>query len=177
MIVPLLVLTAALATQAPASPVTVTRATTPEKALIVEVVVPAPLDQVWDAFTTRDGLQTWLWREVRVDLRTGGDWIVQYTPTATGGGTIESFTPRRELVVRAMAPEQFPIVRATRTRAAFRFAPADAGSTRVTLVQTGWQAGAEWDAAYDYLANGNAQLLAQLHTRFTKGPIAWPAPR
>ncbi len=55
--------------------------------------------------------------------------------------------------------------------------PVGAGATRVTLVQTGWQTGAEWDAAYDYLAGGNAQLLAQLHRRFTTGPIAWPTPQ
>lgn len=171
------VLTAVLAAQPVTSPVAVTRVATPEKALVFDVVVPAPIATVWTAFTTKDGLQTWLWRDVRVALRPGGDWIVQYTPTATGGGTIESFTPERELVLRAMAPEQFPVVRATRTRAAFHFVPVGAGATRVTLVQTGWQTGAEWDAAYDYLAGGNAQLLAQLHRRFTTGPIAWPTPR
>lgn len=167
----LLPLAAILALQS--SPVTVERVSAPEKALRFEVTVPAPLDDVWSAFTTQAGLQTWLWKDVRVDLRTGGDWIVQYTPTATGGGTILSFVPRQEIVMRALAPEKFPAVRAARTTAAFRFAADGPAATRVTLLQTGWQAGAEWDAAYDYLARGNAQLLAQLRERFVSGPIDW----
>jgi len=36
----------------------------------------------------------------------------------------------------------------------------------VTLTQTGWKQGKEWDDAYQYLSSGNAQLLAQLHRRF-----------
>jgi uncharacterized protein YndB with AHSA1/START domain len=155
------------------SPVTVQQITAPEKALRVEVTVPAPLDEVWAAFTTRDGMQSWLWRDARVDLRPGGDWIVQYTPTATGGGTIVSVAPRAEIVIRALAPEQFPTVRQARTTAAFRFEAVGPKATRVTLLQTGWQSGEEWDAAYAYLAKGNAQLLAQLHERFVSGPIDW----
>ncbi len=70
------VLTAVLAAQPVSSPVAVTRVATPEKALVFDVVVPAPIATVWTAFTTKDGLQTWLWRDVRVALRPGGDWIV-----------------------------------------------------------------------------------------------------
>ncbi len=73
-----------------------------------------------------------------------------------------------------MAPEQFPTVRSERTRAIFEFEAVKNG-TRVTLTQTGWKQGKEWDDAYDYLAKGNAQLLAQLWYRFAKGPIDWHA--
>jgi uncharacterized protein YndB with AHSA1/START domain len=167
----LLALVLSLAAQG--SPVTVQQVAAPEKALRFEVTVPAPLDEVWAAFTTQDGMQSWLWKETRVDLRPGGEWIVQYTPTATGGGTIVSVAPRAEIVIRALAPEQFPAVRQARTTAAFRFEAAGPKATRVTLLQTGWQTGEEWDAAYAYLAKGNAQLLAQLHERFVSGPIDW----
>ena len=49
----------------------------------------------------------------------------------------------------------------------------DASTTRVTLKQTGWKQGEEWDKAYEYLASGNAQLLATLQRRFEEGPIDW----
>jgi uncharacterized protein YndB with AHSA1/START domain len=156
-----------------ANPVSTLRIAAPQKALQFEVVVPASLDDVWQAMSTKAGLETWLWRDTRVELRPGGDWLVLYTPTATGGGTIVSFTPRAEIVIKALAPEQFPTVRATRTDVTFRLAAAGPAATRVTLLQTGWQSGAEWDAAYDYLATGNAQLLMQLHRRFTSGPLDW----
>jgi len=80
-------------------------------------------------------------------------------------------------VIAALAPDRFPVVRETRTQATFDFSPVSPSSTKVTLVQTGWKSGGEWDAAYDYLAGGNAELLTQLFQRFASGPIAWPRPR
>ena len=118
----MLVLSLLTAVALQAGPVTVQQVAAPEKALRFEVTVPAPVDEVWAAFTTKEGLQTWLWKDVRVDLRPGGDWIVQYTPTATGGGTILSLAPRHEIAIRALAPERFPAVRQTGTTAVFRFA-------------------------------------------------------
>jgi uncharacterized protein YndB with AHSA1/START domain len=109
-----------------------------------------------------------------VDLRAGGEWTVHYPGGKTGGGTIVGFVPLRSVEMRAMAPEQFPTVRSERTKALFEFETAGA-ETRVTLTQSGWKQGKEWDDAYDYLAKGNAQLLGQLWYRFAKGPIDWNA--
>lgn len=143
----------------------------PGKVLRIELSIPAPVHDVWQAFTTPQGLSTWLAPDVSVDLRPGGDWLVKF-PGSTGGGTIVSFVPESEVVISALAPDRFPQVRATRTRAAFTFT-AEGNSTRVCLTQTGWQSGAEWDAAYEYLTAGNAQLLAMLHHRFVAGPTDW----
>lgn len=163
-----------LTAQPPSAPVKVQRLEKPEKALRFEVVVPAKLNEVWTAFTTSPGLDAWLWSDCTVDLRPGGEWTVHYPGGHTGGGTIVSLAPPRSLEMRAMAPEQFPTVRSERTNALFEFEPAGNG-TRVTLTQTAWKQGKEWDDAYDYLAKGNAQLLAQLWRRFAVGPIDWNA--
>jgi uncharacterized protein YndB with AHSA1/START domain len=154
------------------SPVKVTRQSAPDKALIFEVTIPASRSAVWQAFTTSDGLSTWLTPGAVVDLRKGGEWTAHFPGGKTGGGTILSFVPEEELTLSAMAPERFPTVREQRTTAKFQFA-ADGGSTVVRLVQTGWKSGEEWDQAYDYLAKGNAQLLATLRRRFTDGPLDW----
>ena len=156
------------------SPVTVTKISEPVKALRFEVTVPAPREAVWAAFTTQQGLATWLWRDVRVELKKGGDWLVLFPGGATGGGTIESFEPLRHLTIRALAPEQFPTVRSQRTSAKFELETLTPDTTKITLTQTGWQSGGEWDAAYEYLAKGNATLLEQLYKRFVSGPIDWP---
>ena len=161
----------------PAQAVAVTRIASPEKALRFEVAIPAPLDAVWTAFATEEGLATWLWRDVRVDLRNGGDWLVLYPGGKTGGGTILSFEPQRQITIAAMAPEQFPEVRAQRTHVVFAFEAVNATTTKVTLVQTGWKAGREWDEAYEYLSGGNATLLQQLYRRFLSGPLTWPNPQ
>jgi uncharacterized protein YndB with AHSA1/START domain len=145
---------------------------TPEKSLILTITVPASRSEVWHAFATSEGLSTWLTPGAVVDLRPGGEWTAHYPGGKTGGGTIVSYVPEKEIIISAMAPEQFPTVRATRTRARFSF-ESSGDSTIVQLEQTGWQKGDEWDKAYEYLFAGNAQLLATLHHRFVNGPIDW----
>ena len=161
-----LALTGTLAVaQAPAKRVS------PERALVIELTIPAPRAAVWEAFSTSEGLSTWLTPGAVVDLRPGGEWTAHF-PGSTGGGTILSFIPQQELVLAALAPDKFPAVRAARTHVVFRF-ESRGDSTLVRLTQTGWQDGPEWDRAYEYLASGNAQLLATLHRRFVNGPLDW----
>lgn len=143
-----------------------------DQALVIEVTIPAPIGEVWKAFTTSEGLSTWLTPGAVVDLREGGEWTAHFPGGSTGGGTILSFVPQKELVLSALAPDKFPTVRATRTRAKFSF-QAKGDSTMVRLTQTGWKDGEEWVKAYEYLTVGNAQLLATLHHRFVSGPIDW----
>jgi uncharacterized protein YndB with AHSA1/START domain len=142
-----------------------------QKRLLIEMEIPAPLSEVWTAFSTGAGLNTWLAPDCTVDLKPGGDWLVHF-PGSTGGGTIVSFVPQKEMVLNALAPDKFPHVRADRTHAVFTF-EARGNATVVRLTQTGWKSGAEWDRAYEYLTAGNAQLLAMLHRRFVDGPTDW----
>jgi uncharacterized protein YndB with AHSA1/START domain len=154
------------------SPAKTAHAKRADQALVIEVMVPAPVGDVWKAFTTSEGLSTWLTPNAVVDLREGGEWTAHFPGGSTGGGTILSFVPQKELVLSALAPDKFPTVRATRTQAKFSF-EAKGDSTVVRLTQTGWKDGEEWVKAYEYLTVGNAQLLATLHHRFVNGPIDW----
>jgi uncharacterized protein YndB with AHSA1/START domain len=146
--------------------------TKPPQKFVIEVEVPATLSAVWNAFTTSDGLSTWLGPNATVDLRPGGDWLVHFPNGKTGGGSVISYTAQKEIVLSALAPDQFPHVRAERTTATFDFEPRG-NSTLVRLTQTGWKSGQEWTHAYEYLVAGNAQLLAILHKRFAEGPVDW----
>jgi uncharacterized protein YndB with AHSA1/START domain len=153
--------------------VTLTRA--PEKRLDFVVVVPANLDQVWQAMTTSEGLSTWLWAVSKVDLRLGGAWEADFPGGKTAGGNILSFLPQEMLALSAMAPEEFPTVRRERTQAVFFFESVDPTHTRIRLSQIGWKSGDEWDRAFAYLAKGNARLLNALQRRFASGPTDWQA--
>jgi uncharacterized protein YndB with AHSA1/START domain len=148
------------------------KAAASDRALVLAITIPASQAAVWQAFSTSEGLSTWLTPDAVVDLRPGGEWTAHYPGGKTGGGTIISFIPQKELVLSALAPEHFPTVRAQRTTARFRFIP-QGEATVVQLEQTGWKNGEEWDKAYEYLFAGNAQLLATLHRRFVNGPLDW----
>lgn len=147
-------------------------ASLPPQQFVLEIEVPAPVHEVWAAFATSEGLSTWLFPNATVDLRAGGDWLVHFPGGSTGGGTIVSFVPEKEMVLNALAPDKFPHVRAERTRAVFQFEPRG-NATIVRLTQSGWKSGAEWTQAYEYLMAGNAQLMATLHKRFVDGPTDW----
>lgn len=144
----------------------------PPRKFVIQVEVPAPLHEVWSAFTTSQGLSTWLTPSAVVDLRTGGEWTAHFPRGSTGGGTILSFVPEKQLVIAAMAPDTFPHVRAERTKAVFDFEP-HGDATIVRLTQSDWKSGDEWASAYEYLIAGNAQLMAMLHRRFVSGPTDW----
>src|ERR1700751_764714 len=81
-----------------------------EKALVIVVTVPAPVSEVWKAFTTSEGLSTWLTPNAVVDLREGGEWTAHFPGGSTGGGTIVSFIPEKEIILAALAPDKFPHV-------------------------------------------------------------------
>src|SRR4051794_26604010 len=104
----LIVLTTTAAVAFAQSPVKLTRQAAPEKALIFEVSIPASRSAVWQAFTTSEGLSTWLTPGAVVDLRKGGEWTAHFPEGKTGGGTILSFIPQEQITMSAMAPEQFP---------------------------------------------------------------------
>jgi uncharacterized protein YndB with AHSA1/START domain len=144
----------------------------PPQELVIQVDVPAPIHDVWRAFTTSEGLSTWLTPGAVVDLKPGGEWTAHFPGGSTGGGTIVSFEPEKELVLSALAPDQFPHVRAERTKAVFQF-ESRGSSTVVRLTQSGWKSGPEWTRAYEYLIAGDAQLLSTLHVRFVSGPLDW----
>src|ERR1017187_2656207 len=80
------------------------------KVLRIELSIPAPEHDVWEAFATKQGLSNWLAPDVSVELKPGGDWLVKF-PGSTGGGTIVSFVPEKEIVINALAPDRDLLLR------------------------------------------------------------------
>ena len=46
--------------------------------LVHEGTVNAPLDQVWAAFTTNEGLESWMTAHAKIELKVGGTMKTQY---------------------------------------------------------------------------------------------------
>src|SRR6478752_9448733 len=66
--------------------------------LRIEITVPATRAEVWKAFSTSEGLSTWLAPNSNVELEPGGEWMVHFPGGSTGGGNIVSFVPGKEIV-------------------------------------------------------------------------------
>lgn len=153
--------------------------TAAERAIDKEVLVPAGVDAVWQAWTTNEGLASFFAPEAVVEARVGGPFHIHMDPKAQPGSRgaddmrILAIQPKKMLSFDWNAPPHLPQARQQRTFVIVRLAPVDAKSTRVTLHHTGWGEGGEWDQAYQYFDRAWVQVLGGLKTRFEQGPKDW----
>lgn len=154
-------------------------ATGAERALDKEAVVKATPEQLWAAWTTREGIRSFFAPDAVVEARVGGAFHIHMDPGGEPGmkGADDmrfmALQPPRMLSFDWNAPPSLPQARAQRTFVVVRFVPLDAGRTRVTLHHVGWGDGGEWDKAYAYFDRAWSGVLANLQQRFEQGPHDW----
>jgi uncharacterized protein YndB with AHSA1/START domain len=155
----------------------------PERAIRGEVVVPAPVAEVWEAWTTPEGAQSFFAPRCNVDLRPGGAYEMFFVPDAEPGSrggegnVVLAVQPPRMLSFTWNAPPSLPGVREQRTHVVIRLAGTGAGETRVTLWHDGWGDGGQWDRAFEYFTRAwNGVVLPRLRYRFEHGPVDWRDP-
>lgn len=150
-----------------------------ERAIDKAVVVPATVDQVWEAWTTRDGIVAFFAPDATIDARPGGAFEVYFDPLAAPGAKgadgmrYLALQPKRMLSFDWNAPPHLPEARAQRTFVIVRLEPVDERQTRVTLHHTGWGDGGQWDQAYAYFDRAWGHVLGSLKKRFEQGPQDW----
>jgi len=147
-----------------------------DRTLVHEAVIAAPVAEVWDAFTTAEGFQSWAVPLAEIDLRVGGSIRSNYNPKGTIGdaGTIVNeilaYEPQRMLSLRnTKAPEGFPNAELfSKTWSVIYLSPVDdlRDRTRVRLVGMGYGEGGAWDDLYNFFKAGNAQTLDALRKKF-----------
>ena len=150
-----------------------------ERALDKEVVVNAGVDQVWDTWTTRDGVTSFFAPDARVEAHVGGAFQIYFDPGAEAGmkGADDmrflALQPGKMLSFDWKAPPSLPEARAQRTLVIVRLQALGEKSTRVTLHHVGWGDGGEWDKSYAYFDRAWGFVLGNLKARFDKGPTDW----
>jgi uncharacterized protein YndB with AHSA1/START domain len=150
-----------------------------ERAIDAQVVVPAPIETVWQAWTTRAGIRTFFAPDAEVEARVGGPFHIHMDPLAEPG--LKGADDMRFMALQRPtmlsfdwnAPPSLPEARAQRTFVVVRLAAVDAGSTRVSLHHTGWGDGGEWDKTYAYFDRVWPVVLGKLKASFESGPADW----
>ena len=156
-----------------------TAASGTERAIDKEVVVAAPIESVWQAWTTRAGIRTFFAPDAEIDARVGGAFHIHINPYAEPGmkGADDmrymALQPPTMLSFDWNAPPSLPEARRQRTFVVVRLADVDGRSTRVTLHHTGWGTGGEWDKTYAYFDRAWGNVLGNLKKRFESGPVDW----
>lgn len=150
-----------------------------ERAIDKQVLVAAPIAQVWQAWTTREGIVGFMAPGAEVDPRPGGAFDIQFDPLAAPGQRgadgmqFMALQPPTMLSFTWNAPPHLPEARSQRTLVVLRLTPEGEGSTRVSLHHVGWGDGGQWDQAYAYFDGAWGQVLGNLKKRFDSGPVDW----
>ncbi len=141
-----------------------------------ESVVDAPVAKVWELFTTKEGIESWMVPMARVDFRAGGTLRTNYSANAgddhPGWITHHLLTvePGRMYASRVSAPPNAPVAKVLEnTWGVVMFHPAGEGRTRISMHSCDWGVGPDWDAAEKFFAEGNNWTIEQLRKRLLAG--------
>ena len=150
-----------------------------ERAIEKEIIVAAPIESVWQAWTSKAGIESFFAPEAEVDPRVGGAFHIHMDPLAApgskGADDMRFMALQRPTMLSFdwNAPPSLPEARTQRTFVVVRLADVDGKSTRVTLHHTGWGSGGEWDKTYAYFDRAWSYVLGNLKKRYDVGPQDW----
>ena len=150
-----------------------------DRVLIKRIDVKASLDEVWQAWSTSEGAQTFFAPDALIELRLDGPYELYFMQDAPAGQQgsegcrILSFVPGEMLSFTWNAPPHLPDVRKQRSFVVLRFEKLPDGLVRVNMHHRGWGEGEQWDQAYAYFDRAWDIVLSRLKQRFQEGPIDW----
>lgn len=151
----------------------------------IETIVNAPIMEVWKAWTTEQGLESFLAPDCNIDLRTNGRMDVYFYPEAPQGQrgaenvhilAVENY---RLFSFTWNNPAELPKIGNQQTHVMLKFFPFGKSNrrTKLVLIHDGWGDGEIWDQAYQYfIKEWRNTVLFRLHYRFDKGPVNWSYP-
>lgn len=145
-----------------------------DRVLHKEITVNATSEEVFKAWTTAEGLNSFFGADCNVELRLGGPFEIFFAPAeaAPNRGSedchILSFLPNRMLGFEWNAPPSFGELRYTYTQVVIFFDDIAAGC-RLTLNHTGWGRGSDWDRLYEYFDSAWDSVLRNLAERPDSG--------
>lgn len=153
--------------------------------VVVETLVHAPVADVWKAYATKEGQESWMVAHAEVDLRVGGKLRAHYDPKGVIGDAntivneVMAFEPERMVAIRVVQPPQtFPFKTAVQSMwTVVYFTPLGPESTWVRAVSLGIPDDEEGRQMRAFFARGNEWTLQRLAQHFHKQPADAAAPR
>ena len=140
-----------------------------------EVIVNAPVDDVWNAWTTVDGVKSFFAGGANIEPKVGGAYEIFFDPSKPAGQRgadgmrILLLEPKSAIAFTWNAPPSFGPLRGQLTHVIVRLYAAGEGKTRVSLTHSGFGTGPEWDKLRDYFQNAwTTYVLARLEQRFAR---------
>jgi uncharacterized protein YndB with AHSA1/START domain len=150
----------------------------------LKVIIDAPVKDVWNAFVTDKGFESWAVPVAHITLKNDGMMESSYRLSSKIGdpdnikNRIVAYVPEHLLIIRNEhvprgAPFD-PVLIAT-LRTVIEFEDLGGGRTRVTESGVGYGEGAGYDSMYEHFRAGNAEEFTDLAQSFLTGPVDWKA--
>lgn len=145
-------------------------------------IVEANLAEVWEAWTTNEGVQTFFAPQSKVELKIGGDYELYFQPESkegqrgSEGMKIQSYLPERMLAFDWNSPPQFGDYRGKKTWVVIEVVELDDDLCEVTLNHCGFGEGQVWDEIHDYFCKAWKLVLHRLERSFRIGAVDWENP-
>jgi len=153
-----------------------------ERVIRKQVVVATSPGQVWQAWTTVEGVTSFFASRANVELSIGGPYEILFNLDAPPGSQgsegcrVLSYLPPEMLSFSWNAPPQYPDVRWERTWVVVQLMAEGPQETRVALTHLGWREGETWAQVFDYFTRAWDVVLKRLVHRFAIGPVDWENP-
>lgn len=151
--------------------------------VMVEKVMPASPAEVYRAWTTPDGFREALDTPLRVEMRPGGRYEIEWAPDApegqrgSEGCKVLSFVPERMVSFTWNAPPQFGRLRDERTFVVVTMDALGPSATKVSVAHQGFGDGEGWDAVREYFAKAWPAVLDAMARAFeAKHGFGAPSP-
>jgi len=142
-----------------------------ELVLIQEFSVKAPLKAVWDAYTTREGWESWAVPLAEIDFRVGGYIKSNYNPDGRIGDSntivihIINYVPERLITLQAEISENFPGFMRKDAKDFYNvicFEELEPGLTRVQSYGIGYKSSEKYLALMNFFVEANEMSLRKL---------------
>jgi uncharacterized protein YndB with AHSA1/START domain len=144
---------------------------TPELVLIQEFTIKAPLEAVWDAYTTKNGWESWAVPLAQVDLKVGGTIKTNYNKDGTIGDSttitthIINYVPKQLITLQAEITDNFPDFMKKEADDFYNviyFDPLDDATTKVKSFGIGYKNTPKYRSLLNYFISANEQTLMNL---------------
>jgi uncharacterized protein YndB with AHSA1/START domain len=141
--------------------------------IVVTKVINAPVADVWKAWTTAEGIESFFApKAAKVEPWAGGAfelWFGVTLPEGSRGSEgckVHSVKPMEQFVFEWNAPPTIPVIRPLRTLVYLDFKPLPDNRTELTLRNFGYGDGEDWAKTKAYFAQAWPAVMGNLEKRF-----------
>nr|AOR51123.1 hypothetical protein [uncultured bacterium pAW1] len=144
------------------------------KVIQKSITVPVSAHDAWTAWTSAEGIKSFLPIQVSIDLKVGGkyEWLFsEDAPEGQRGSEdclILSYIPDKMLSFEWNAPPQYADQRRQRTIVVILFEEREPGQTTIDFTHHGFGVGEEWDKVHAYFENAWGSVLTRYAESVTK---------